>query len=153
MISIFKTTLFLATCLFLQNTFSNVIIEEDFNDQDLYEDPSWNGNINNFEVLNASYFPLTTTSTDESFLATKVSSSKSVLLVESHIVDRWTFSLGTGDFSPSSVNYFGVVLMSDVVLSGSIVEERWHGYYLRIGDGSLDQICLYIYMFIDMYEW
>lgn len=114
---------------------------EDFSNSVLSE--FWQGNTDKFSVLNDTLFPTSLVKTDGHFLASNSSSGKLSILTPSNVTDAWSFSLGTPDFSPSSLNYIGVVLMSDVAFAGDINMFGWHGYFLRIGDDALDKIALY----------
>ncbi|MEL7222412.1 MAG: T9SS type A sorting domain-containing protein, partial [Bacteroidota bacterium] len=73
------------------------------------------------------------------YLASNSNVNDAVLLTESAVTDEWKFSLASNDFNPSSSNFFGVVLMSDGLITGNIKSASWNGYYLQIGaNGSGD---------------
>lgn len=117
---------------------------DNFTDGDFTNSPAWEGDVSDYEIVTDAILAGGSTATDETFLGSKSSVGKSALVTSSANVTEWKFSLGSGNFSPSGSNYFGVILMSDIALSGDISTASWNGYYLKIGaGGSSDKIELY----------
>jgi len=118
-------------------------LDEYFSDGDSGTNIVWSGDANSFAVLTDSTLPGGNAATDESFLGS-LETNSCTLLTPSSEVNEWRFSLGTPDIDPSANNYFGVVLMSDAVISGDIAAANFHGYYLRVGNnGSPVQVQLW----------
>ncbi len=108
-------------------------ITDDFSDGDFTNDPVWSGDAASFAVLSDATIPSGNASSDGAFLGSNASVGNAVLTTPSNIVTEWRFSLATGTFNPSSVNYFGVILMSDQAITGDITSATWNGYYLKVG--------------------
>lgn len=132
------TVMFIFAC---QIGFSQ--ITEDFTDGNFTANPAWSGNTSDFSIMTASPYVSGGASTDGSYLASGTTNGNVTLSISSTEVNEWKFSLGTGSFSPSTSNYFGVILMSDVAVTGSIASTSWNGYYLKIGATSPDPIELW----------
>lgn len=122
-----RTTLF--PIILLIGYYAGAQVSDDFSDGDFTGDPTWSGNVTDFEVdvdlrlhLNAPEV------TSESYLSTP-----------SALIDKtvWEFYC-TLDFNPSSSNQLFVYLVSDQSdLSGSL-----NGYFVRIGNTD-DEVSLY----------
>ncbi len=105
---------------------------------------SWLGDRGCFEIYHTPTVPGGMALTDGDFLGSASGAADCVLLYPSEENRSWRFSLASPSFQPSSLNYIGVVLMSDAALSGDIVTNSFHGYYLRIGNnGDDDPILLF----------
>ncbi|GIV34149.1 MAG: hypothetical protein KatS3mg031_1684 [Chitinophagales bacterium] len=120
-------------------------ISDDFTDNNFTSAPSWTGNTTDFAVISSATIPNGSATTDGAYLASNASAGNAALTTSSAITSEWRFSLATPSFSPSDNNYFGVILMSDVALTGDITATSWNGYYLRIGDNApgTDKMKLY----------
>ncbi|MFD2916780.1 GEVED domain-containing protein [Psychroserpens luteus] len=117
---------------------------DDFNDGNFSANPVWSGDTSDFSALTNATIPSGSAATDGNFLGSDASSGSVALTTPSTEVSEWQFSLGSGSFSPSSGNAFGVVLMSNIAVTGNITGSSWNGYYLRIGtNGSGDRIELW----------
>ena len=105
---------------------------DDFSDGDFTINPTWIGDIGNFEIDSAFKLHLSDSITNTSYLSTE---SKAI------INGVWEFEVKM-DFAPSSTNYSKVYLISDEQdLTSSL-----NGYYVRIGgqSGAIDDVSLYI---------
>ena len=105
---------------------------DDFSDGDFTINPTWIGDIGNFEIDTAFKLHLSDSITNTSYLSTE---SKAI------INGVWEFEVKM-DFAPSSTNYSKVYLISDEQdLTSSL-----NGYYVRIGgqSGTIDDVSLYI---------
>lgn len=119
-------------------------VMDNFTDGDLTNTPSWADKDNQYSIITDVVLPNGHTVTDLSYLGSNANIGKSTLMTSSSNTSEWEFSLASGEFNPSSTNYFGVILMSDTRFSGDLTALSWDGYYLRIGaSGSSDQIDLY----------
>ncbi|AWA30059.1 hypothetical protein HYN48_08185 [Flavobacterium magnum] len=119
---------------------------DDFTDGNFTASPIWSGDTGSFGVITTTPLPGGTATTDGSYLAGTLTSGTAnvTLTTPSTEVSEWAFSLGSGSFSPASGNYFGVILMSNTAITGSMVGATWTGYFLRIGvDGTTDPIELW----------
>ena len=99
---------------------------DDFSDGDFTINPTWIGDIGNFEIDTAFKLHLSDSILNTSYLSTE---SKAI------INGVWEFEVKM-DFAPSSTNYSKVYLISDKQdLSSSL-----NGYYVRIGgqNGDID---------------
>jgi len=119
-------------------------VTDDFTDGNFSSNPIWSGNTSNFSIETSNVYVSGGASTDGFYLASSASVGNNTLTTPSTEVSEWNFSLGTGDFSPSTTNYFGVILMSNVAISGNITSSSWNGYYLKIGNTSPDPIELWV---------
>ena len=132
---------FIAFICFVVSGYGQV---DDFTDGDFTSNPTWVGNTSDFSILADATLPGGSASTDQSFLGSDSSTGSVTLMTTSTEVNEWQFSLGSPDFNPSSSNYFGVILMSNVAVTGGINDTSWNGYFLKIGtNGSGDEIELW----------
>jgi hypothetical protein len=117
--------LLITTSLVSQGQFT-----DNFSDGDFSANPSWIGDISDFEVdLNNQLHLNAPAATSESYLST----SSAFLEPGS-----WEFYVDM-DFNPSSSNYASVFLTSDQAdLTGPL-----NGYFVRIGGATSDRISLY----------
>ena len=109
-------------------------INEDFSDGDFTNNPTWQGDVNNFIVNTNNELQLNAPSvTDTSFLSVETG----ILDLSSNV--SWEFYVKL-DLSPSNSNNFRFYLTSDNAnLKGSL-----NGYFIRVGEnGSTDKIKLY----------
>ena len=109
-------------------------INEDFSDGDFTNNPTWQGDVNNFIVNTNNELQLNAPSvTDTSYLSVETG----ILDFSSNV--SWEFYVKL-DLSPSNSNNFRFYLTSDNAnLKGSL-----NGYFLRVGEnGSTDKIKLY----------
>lgn len=126
------------------DVYTNSTNAEDFTDGNFTSNPTWVGNTSNFSILTAATLPSGSAGTDGSYLGSNASTGHSTLLMPSTEVSEWQFSLGSPNFSPSSTNFFGVLLMSSTNVSGDLPAASFNGYYLKIGvNGSTDYIELW----------
>ena len=104
---------------------------DDFTDGDFTNNPTWEGDINNFEI-DSTQLHLSDTITNTSYLATE---SKSI------INGSWEFNIRL-DFSPSSSNFAKVYLISD----NTNITSSLNGMYVRIGGeaGAIDGVSLFV---------
>lgn len=117
---------------------------DDFTDGNFTNNPIWSGDTNSFSIYTDSTLPNGSASTDGFFLGTNSNTGNSILTTPTTQTSEWKFSLGSGAFSPADTNYFGVILMSNNPISGSIISSTWSGYFLKIGaNGSVDYIELW----------
>lgn len=129
-------TLLMFTALWAQN--------DDFGDGNFTANPAWSGDTGSFAIQTAATLPGGSATTDGFYLGANSNTSNATLVTASNEASEWKFSLGSASFSPSSTNYFGVVLMSNNSITGSITGTSWNGYYLKVGvDGSTDYIELW----------
>ncbi|HLP64529.1 hypothetical protein, partial [Flavobacterium sp.] len=136
---------FLTLCsLLLVSSLSFGQVSDDFTDGNFTASPAWSGNTAAFTIQTATPYVASGAATDGSYLASDTTTGNVTLSTPSTEVNEWKFSIGTGSFSPSSTNYFGVVLMSNVAVTGSITATSWNGYYLKIGTTSPDPIELWV---------
>ena len=108
-------------------------INEDFSDGDFTNNPTWQGDVNNFVVNTNNELQLNAPSvTDTSFLSVETG----ILDFSSNV--SWEFYVKL-DLSPSNSNNFRFYLTSDNAnLKGSL-----NGYFIRVGEnGSTDKIKL-----------
>jgi hypothetical protein len=110
------------------------LVTEDFTDGEFTSNPTWSGSTSNYSVLTAATLPSGSASTDASYLGSNASVGSSALLMPSTEASEWKFSWGSTNFSGSSSNYFGVILMSDAVVSD--IASSFNGYFLRVGVSS-----------------
>ena len=116
--------------------------DEDFTDANFTSNPAWSGSTSEYSILTASPLPSGSASTDASYLGSSATTGTSALTMPSSEVLEWKFSWGSANYSPSNTNYFGVILMSDAVISD--IDASFNGYYLQIGaSGSNDRIELW----------
>jgi hypothetical protein len=119
-------------------------IEDDFTDGNFTVSPVWSGDTANFAVNTSDTLPGGSASTDGNFLALNSTVGNAALTTPSTETSEWQFSLGSPRFSPSTLNHFGVILMSDTAVSDDITTASWNGYYLRLGvNGSTDYLELW----------
>lgn len=119
-------------------------VSEDFTDGNFTANPVWTGNTTNFTIQTATPYLSGGAATDGSYLASSATVGNITLSTPSSEVSEWKFSLGSGSFTPSSTNYFGVVLMSDIAVTGSITGTSWNGYFIKVGvNGTVDPIELW----------
>ncbi len=118
----------------------NDVFVEDFDDLELSLNPSWVGT-NVFGIETASTLPGGSATTDGKYLGSSSSAlGSNIIVIPSIQTSEWKFSLGSGDFDPSSTNNFGVILIGN----GSIATNSWTGYFLRVGaNGSADKLELW----------
>jgi hypothetical protein len=120
----------------------STMVADDFTDGNFTANPAWQGSTGSYAVLTDATLPSGAATTDGSFLASNASVGQSALMVPSTEVAEWRFSWGSPSFSPSAVNHFGVILMSDASISD--LGTSFNGYYLRIGvDVDPDRIELW----------
>ncbi|MBC3845182.1 T9SS type A sorting domain-containing protein [Winogradskyella echinorum] len=125
-------------------SFPPSLIYEDFDDGNFTANPIWTGNTSGFSIITDTTLPNGNASTDGSYLASNTSQGDQSLSIESNETTEWEFSFGSGSFSPSTSNYFGVILMSNAPISGSINDANFQGYFIRIGvNGGTDLIELW----------
>lgn len=129
------TSLFLAQLGFAQT--------DDFTDGNFSASPVWSGNTSNFSIETSSPYVTGGASTDGFYLASSTSVGNITLTTPSTEVTEWKFSWGSGDFSPATSNYFGIILMSSAPITGNITGTSWSGYFLKIGNSSPDPIELW----------
>lgn len=107
---------------------------DDFSDGDFTANPAWTGNTASFSVFTDTTLPGGSAVTDGFFLGSNASTGNAVLTTASSEVSEWKFSWGSGNWNPSTTNYFGVILMSNQ--SGAITSSGWTGYFLKIGSSA-----------------
>ncbi|MCE9615641.1 MAG: autotransporter-associated beta strand repeat-containing protein [Lentisphaerae bacterium] len=121
--------------------------DEDFTDGDFSAYPAWSGNTADFEIISNANLPSGVAATDGAYLATKATAGDVTLTTPSTETSQWRFSLGSADWGAtdlSSLNNFGVLLMSDTAISGPVDATSWNGYYLRVGtNNSPDRVMLF----------
>ena len=101
---------------------------DDFSDQEFYNNPSWQGHVDSFEVQGQSLHLNAPANTSESFLSTASSGS---------VNGSWEFVVQM-DFNPSSSNLAKVYLMSDT----NDFQLPLIAYYVLLGNSS-DEVSLY----------
>ena len=117
-------------------------IAESFTDNNFTSSPVWSGSTGSYTVLNATTLPNGSAATDGFYLASNSSVGNSALTTPSTENTEWLFSLGSPNFTPSTGNHFGVILMSTVAVSS--IGDNFNGYFLRIGiDAVTDRLELW----------
>lgn len=122
----------LRRCIFIVFYFASFHLlaqfSEDFSDEDLTHDPTWLGNLQNFQSNESLRLQLNASGAGESYLTTS-----------SEVYSNATWELYFEfKFNPSSQNYSKIYLISDRIN----LSEPVNGYYVMIG-GSSDEISLY----------
>lgn len=103
-------------------------LTDDFTDGDFTNNPTWNGNNSEWEILSGQLHGIDSISNDTFYLSTSSALS---------VPAQWEFWLNL-KFNTSSVNYVKVFLTSDIAdLKGNN-----NGYYVMLG-GTADEISLY----------
>ena len=92
-----------------------------FTDGDFTSSPTWDGNTSDFGIRVDDTIPNGNALPDSSFLASSSGAGKSTLLTAFGVLDEWKFSWATTNFAPSNNNYFGIILMCDRAVYGTIM--------------------------------
>ncbi|MEZ4806558.1 MAG: PKD domain-containing protein [Flavobacteriales bacterium] len=117
-------------------------VTDDFTDGNFTASPTWSGSTSEYTVLTNGTLPSGSASTDGSFIGSTSTTGLSALTIASTETEQWKFSWGTANFSGSSSNRCGVVLMSDAAITS--IDDAFDGYYILIGvNGSTDPIELW----------
>lgn len=116
--------------------FEGVAQVDDFTDGDFTNNPTWTGDVSSFAVITTSPVPSGAATTDGFYLASNTALGNVTLSMPSSEVTEWKFSWASPSFSPSASNYFGIILMSNVAVTGSITGTSWNGYFLQIGSAA-----------------
>ena len=107
---------------------ANAQVNENFEDNDLLSNPSWQGDLAKFQTVGGQLISSSKITNDRFFLSTSNKRFQQT---------QWEFKVNLA-FNTSSVNYIDVFLISDsAILTGAN-----SGYFLRIG-GTEDEISLY----------
>ena len=105
-------------------------INEDFSDPDFTSNPSWSGNLNNFEVNAYHQLHLKTTGADTSYLSTPLTCSDEM---------EWKIWIHLS-FAPSENNYSRIYLIADQ--ANPILSDK--AFYIQLGEArSADAITLF----------
>jgi len=123
--------LFLTFIFFNYYLLSFAQFSDDFSDGNFTNNPTWNGDIGNFEIDASFKLHLNDSVSNTSYLST----------TSQAIIDgSWEFDV-TLDFAPSTSNYAKVYLISNE----QNLDSSLNGYFVKIGgeSGSVDDISLY----------
>lgn len=120
--------LIVALCLLQLNAAAQINV--DFSDPDLTSNPTWAGNLNNFEVNAYHQLHLKTTGADASYLSTPLNCSDAM---------EWKIWIHLS-FAPSENNYSRIYLIADNV--NPILSDK--AFYIQLGEArSADAITLF----------
>ncbi|MBK5286212.1 MAG: lamin tail domain-containing protein [Bacteroidia bacterium] len=102
---------------------------DNFSDGDFNNNPTWNGDTLQWEVLNGMLHSNDTIVNDNFYLSTQSTIAATA---------QWEF-WDSLQFNTSSANYIDVYLISD---NANLKAASFNGFFVRIGN-TLDEICLY----------
>ncbi len=119
---------------------------EDFTDGNFTASPVWSGSTGSYAIQTATPLVPVGAVTDLSYIGSNASVGNSGLNTPSTESSEWLFSLGSTNFTPSSDNNFGVILMSTAAVTNITAGTgtSFNGYFLRIGvDAVIDRLELW----------
>lgn len=123
-----KKIIYVLTVLLLHFSFTYSQVAENFSDGEINVNPSWNGDLSSFTVINEQLRSNNQTANSTFFISTP-----STLATEA----QWELFVNL-QFATSGSNYVDVFLTSDV----QNLSTPNNGYFVRVG-GTLDEVCLY----------
>ncbi len=142
-----KVLIILLICLPL---FVSSQIIEDFSDGEINSNPTWNGDVVGYEILNpptSNNGAINNDAGNDAFVLRSLEGKDAVITTASNIAyGEWLFSVADGrGWSVSGPNDYKIILMSDqtnieLLKDGAL---DFNGYFIRFDGGESDQFILY----------
>lgn len=116
-------------CFYISFFTASAQFSDDFSDGNFSSNPSWSGDVADFQVINSQLNSTSTITNDTFYLSTPSTIANDA---------QWDFWVNF-QFNTSSANFVDVYLISD---QSNLKAANINGYFIRIG-GTADEICLY----------